>query len=450
MEQYQTTWNEALERFRTRRPREVAIWFKEVHLLRVDGDCWILGVPHKFFQEWFSNNLLPQFTQVLESITGRTPTFQFDILPEAEEPPPSNVLRIQPVSVPDATACRLHPRLNEHYTFDRFVVGDSNKLAYSAALSIAESQSSRFNPLYIHGGSGLGKTHLLHAIGHATYATRSERTGISYLTSEQFLNEYVSATKNQKMPDFRDRYRRSCDILLVDDIQFISGNKDATQEEFFHTFNALYEAGKYIVITSDRFPQEIPGIEDRLRSRFQGGLIVQILPPDYGTRVDILRKKAKDAGIFVSPDVVDLIADNVKSNVRELEGALHHIEALASLTRSEINVDIAREAIKNLLKRREDHLTVDDIIKVVSTFFNLRPQDIKGHRRHKQVTTPRQISMYLCRKQLKLSYPDIGSHFGGKDHSTVISSVRKVDQLMEKDPSFRGLIESIETRLSNR
>lgn len=449
MENHQTIWSEALARFSTLRPREAAIWFKEVRLLRVDGDCWILGVPHKFFQEWFTNNFLPEFTRIVESITGSAPIFRFEILPETDESPPPNVVRIQPAAA-DPAVLRLHPRLNEDYTFARFVVGESNKLACSAAHAIAESQSSRFNPLYIHGGSGLGKTHLLHAIGHQMYAARGDKAGINYITSEQFLNEYVSAAKNQKMPDFRERYRRNCDILLVDDIQFISGNKDATQEEFFHTFNALYEAGKYLVITSDRFPQEIPGIEDRLRSRFQGGLIVQIMPPDYATRVDILRTKAKGAGIFVSDDVIDLIAENVKSNVRELEGALHHIEALASLTSSEINVDIASEAIKNLLKRREDNLSADDIIKVVSTFFNIRPQDIKSHRRHKQVTAPRQISMYICRKLLKLSYPDIGNHFGGKDHSTVISSVRKVEQTMAKDPAYRGLVESIETRISSR
>lgn len=451
VEPHLSTWDSALERFRVMRPRDVAIWFKELKLLRVDGDTWVLGVPHKFYQEWFCNNLLPQFTIVLETLTGRKPSFRFEILPEDLPPAATNVVPIQAAAQENAPR-KLHPKLNESYTFDRFVVGESNKLAYSAAFGIAEGSSSRFNPLYIHGGSGLGKTHLLHAIGHQAYALRGEKVRITYVTSEQFLNEYVSATRPQThgMQEFRERYRRSCDILLVDDIQFISGNKDATQEEFFHTFNALYEAGKFIVITSDRFPKEIPGIEDRLRTRFLGGLIVQIVSPDYTMRLDILRKKARDAGILVAEDVIDLIAENVKSNVRELEGALHHIEALASLTKSAIDVDIAREAIQNILKRREDNLTVEEIIRVVSTFFNVRPQDIKSHRRHKQVTTPRQIAMYLCRKHLKLSYPDIGVHFGGKDHSTVISSVRKIEQKLGREIDFKNLIDSIETRLSSR
>ncbi|MBI5527473.1 MAG: chromosomal replication initiator protein DnaA [Deltaproteobacteria bacterium] len=443
------TWNEALARFSRERPQQFKIWSGQVRLLRADDAVWILGVPSKFFIEWFSDNYLPLLAADLEKLSGKTPAFKFELLPEDNTPVPALTPPAGAALVPETR--RRHPRLNESYSFDRFVVGDSNRLAHSAAISIASDPDCRYNPLYIHGGTGLGKTHLLHAIGHHFFESRGTERSIVYVTSEDFLNQYVSATRPQDkqsgMKEFRERYRRNCDILLVDDIQFISGNKDATQEEFFHTFNDLYETGKRLVITSDRFPKEIHGLEDRLVSRFQGGLIVQIKEPDLPTRKDILRHKAKESAIYVPDEIVDLIAENVESNVRELEGALHHIDALANLTKTTVDLDTAREAIRTIRSKKERILTAEEIIRVVSLFFNVRPQDLKSHRRHKLVTEPRQVAMYLCRKHLKMSFPDIGSHFGGKDHSTVISSVRKVETRLAKEAKFAGTIGDIETRL---
>lgn len=443
------TWNAALARFNKERPQQFKIWSGQVRLLRSDDSVWVLGVPSKFFIEWFSDNYLPLLAAELEKLSGRRPSFKFELLPEQEGPAVPS-LPSPPPGSPSETN-RRHPRLNENYTFERFIVGDSNRLAHSAAISIAIDPNCRYNPLYIHGGTGLGKTHLLHAIGHRFFENHGNEKEIVYVTSEDFLNQYVSATRPQEkqsgMKEFRERYRRNCNILLVDDIQFISGNKEATQEEFFHTFNELYENGKRIVITSDRFPKEIHGLEDRLVSRFQGGLIVQIKEPDLMTRKDILRHKAKEAGIYVSPEIIDLIAENVESNVRELEGALHHIDALANLTKTTVDLDTAREAIHTIRSKKGRILSVDEIIRVVSLFFNVRPQDLRSHRRHKLVTEPRQVAMYLCRKLLRMSFPNIGTQFGGKDHSTVISSVRKIETRLSTDTGFAGTIADIQTRL---
>ncbi len=331
--------------------------------------------------------------------------------------------------------------LNPKYTFDTFVVGNSNRLAHAAAQAVAESPSKAYNPLFIYGGVGLGKTHLLHAIGHYVLQN-NDNFKVVYVSSETFTNELINSIKDDQTVEFRNKYRM-VDVLLIDDIQFLAG-KERTQEEFFHTFNALHEADKQIIISSDRTPKDIPTLEDRLRSRFEWGLIADIQTPDLETREAILRKKAQFESIQIPDEVILFIASNIKSNIRELEGALLRVFAFGNLNQKKIDIELAKEALKDVLAgNRRQHITIPMIQKVVSQYYNLRIEDFKSRRRTRNVAFPRQIAMYLSRELTEASLPSIGQEFGGRDHTTVIHACDKIKLCIKNDAGIEEDIDKI-------
>lgn len=335
--------------------------------------------------------------------------------------------------------------MNPRYTFDEFVVGGSNQFVHAACSAVAANPARTYNPLFIFGGVGLGKTHLLQAVG-CEILKRDPTKRVVYLSSEEFMNQLITSLRNKDMNSFRAQFRNNCDILLIDDIQFIGG-KDSTQEEFFHTFNALHQAGKQIVMTSDRAPRDLPGIEDRLASRFSWGLIADVQPPTVETRMAILEKKAEADGILLAKDVALLIANSVRSNVRELEGTLIRLGAQASLTRTQLTVEFAREMLRRMNLEDGPTLTIDKIIKVVASRFDIKSADIKGARRSQNISVPRQIAMYLSRRHTEESFPEIGRKFGGKDHTTVMAACRRMEKEVSSRGSLAEIIDELEAQL---
>src|SRR5579875_1490286 len=337
----------------------------------------------------------------------------------------------------------MHNRLNPRYTFDAFIVGNSNRLAHAASLAVAEAPGESYNPLFLYGGVGLGKTHLLHAIGH-----QGVHTGLAvlYVSSEQFTNEIVNAIRYRTTEEFRAKYR-SVDILLVDDIQFIAG-KESTEEEFFHTFNSLYELSKQIVICSDRPPKAIVSLEERLRSRFEWGLIADIQPPDLETRMAILRVKADALHYRVPDEIIAYIAGRVQTNIRELEGCLNRLMAYAKLLNTEITIELAREVLKNIIKEHTRQvMSIESIQKEVANFFGIKLQELKSEKKVKNVALPRQVAMYLARRYTGASFPEIGEKFGGKDHSTVIHAVKKIESMMGEDQTLKEMVNAVSRRI---
>ncbi|MFY9275652.1 MAG: chromosomal replication initiator protein DnaA, partial [Clostridium sp.] len=339
------------------------------------------------------------------------------------------------------TIKKSYPNLNPKYTFDTFVIGNSNRFAHAACVAVAESPAKAYNPLFLYGGVGLGKTHLMHAIGHHIMC-QQEDPKVVYVSSEKFTNELINSIKNDKNEEFRNKYR-NVDVLLIDDIQFIAG-KEGTQEEFFHTFNALHEANKQIIISSDRPPKEIPTLEDRLRSRFEMGLITDIQPPDFETRIAILRKKAQLENINVPNEVMTYIAKYIKSNIRELEGALTRVVAYSSLTNKNISLELATEALKDIISNpKSEEITVNRIKEKVSEAFNIKMDDFNSKKRTRTIAYPRQIAMYICRELTDLSLPKIGSEFGGRDHTTVIHAHDKISKDIEENQQIKDKIDKI-------
>jgi chromosomal replication initiator protein len=335
--------------------------------------------------------------------------------------------------------------LQPKYTFDNFVVGASNQFAHAASKAVASQPSDHYNPLFIYGGVGLGKTHLVNAIGHQVLETNDEAR-VVYLSADSFMNELIAALRRDRMDEFKSRFRR-IDVLIVDDVQFLAG-RERTQEEFFHTFNSLYDSRHQIVLTSDKFPKEIPELEERLRNRFEWGLIADIQPPDVETRVAILEKKAELEGIEMSQEVAIFIATNIDSNVRELEGSLTRLGAFASLNKCPITVDFAREVLQSVLRDRGHRIiTIESIQKAVCEFYSIRPTDLRSKKRTRTVVVPRQVAMYLCRRHTNASFPVIGDRFGGRDHSTVIHAAQVVERLVREDPTFRATVERLERLL---
>ncbi len=344
-----------------------------------------------------------------------------------------------------ARALTLQSQLNLEYTFETFVNGPSNQFAHASCLAVADAPGQTYNPLFLYGGTGLGKTHLLHAVGNRVLKGKKDAV-ITYITSERFMNEMIYCLRFNKMWDFRRKYR-NCDVLLVDDIQFISG-KERTQEEFFHTFNALYEAKKQIVVTSDIFPQDIPDIEDRLRNRFQWGLIADIQAPDIEHRVAILMNKAEKQGIILNPDVAAYIATHAKGNIRVLEGALRRVIAFATLQGRPVNVQLASEILQDVLvDKNEASVSIEAIQKIVAEHFKLKIADLKSKKRQRALSIPRQIAMFLARVRTQASFPEIGSFFGGKDHTTVMHAVKKIEKDRKKDLELRSQLEAIERKI---
>jgi chromosomal replication initiator protein len=338
--------------------------------------------------------------------------------------------------------------LNPKYTFNSFVIGNSNRFAHAASLAVAEAPAKAYNPLFIYGGVGLGKTHLMHAIGHYILQN-NPKSKVVYVSSEKFTNELINSIKDDKNVDFRNKYR-NVDVLLIDDIQFIAG-KERTQEEFFHTFNALYEADKQIILSSDRPPKEIPTLEDRLRSRFEWGLIADIQAPDFETRIAILKKKADVENLNIPNEVMVYIATKIKSNIRELEGALIRIVAYSSLTNKEISVDLAAEALKDIISNEQNkQVTIDLIQDIVANYFNLKVDELKSSRRTRNIAFPRQIAMYLSRKLTDMSLPKIGEEFGGRDHTTVIHAYEKISTNLKKDESLKNVINDLTKKINNK
>lgn len=346
---------------------------------------------------------------------------------------------------PEKQKSEFESNLNPKYVFSTFVVGNSNRLAHAAALAVAESPATAYNPFFLYGGVGLGKTHLMHSIAHYILEN-NPNAKVLYVSCEKFTNELINSIRDDKNEEFRRKYR-NIDVLLIDDIQFIS-QKERTQEEFFHTFNALYDAHKQIIISSDRPPKEIKTLEERLRSRFEWGLIADINPPDYETRIAILKKKAENDNIVVNDEVYEYIAKNIVSNIRELEGALTRVVAYSQLTQEKISKSLAENALKDIFSDQAAiEVTPDRIQEVVAAYYNIRPEDITGSKRSSNIAYPRQIAMYLTRRMLDISLPKIGESFGGRDHTTVIHAINKIDDNLKKDKNLQSVIFELENRI---
>jgi chromosomal replication initiator protein len=422
-------------------------WIKSAVPLSLSNDILRLGVPNNFTKEILETRYKDLLINALKIVSSKKYNIDFTIASEEsidleEQKAKKDTKPV--VTVSDEMSATLNPK----YTFDSFVIGNSNRFAHAASLAVAESPAKAYNPLFIYGGVGLGKTHLMHAIGHYILQNNS-KSKVVYVSSEKFTNELINSIKDDKNVEFRNKYR-NVDVLLIDDIQFIAG-KERTQEEFFHTFNALHEANKQIILSSDRPPKEIPTLEDRLRSRFEWGLIADIQPPDFETRIAILKKKAEVDNLNVSNDVMVYIATKIKSNIRELEGALIRIVAYSSLTNKEISVDLAAEALKDIISNKQGkHVTIELIQDVVSSYYNLRIEDFKSQRRTRNVAYPRQIAMYLCRKLTDTSLPKIGEEFGGRDHTTVIHAHDKITESLKEDEALQEAINEITKKIQQK
>ncbi|OFW02814.1 MAG: chromosomal replication initiator protein DnaA [Acidobacteria bacterium RIFCSPLOWO2_02_FULL_68_18] len=432
-------WDQILSRVETKVNRHsFYTWFKPTALVVDGGHAITVRVPNPLFKDWLTKHYSVVLSEALAEVhrAGAALVFVAEgmppSLPPADEAPPPT--EAQPAETRAATA---PGGLNPRYTFDTFIVGPSNQFAHAACRAVAEAPSRSYNPLFIYGGVGLGKTHLMHAIGH--YVLQHDQSlRLTYISSERFMNEMINALRYDRILDFRERYR-SVDVLLVDDIQFVSG-KEGTQTEFFHTFNALYDAQKQIVLSSDHPPHEIPALEERLRSRFEWGLIADIQPPDIETRVAILKRKAEAEAVPLPDSVAMYIAGRIKSNIRELEGSLIRLIAYASLTGREISLDLTQDVLKNVLDQDEKAVTIETIQRFVSDYYQLKIAELKSRNNSKSVAMPRQIAMYLCKTLTNASLPEIGRSFGGKHHSTVIHSLKKVEDMRKRDGDFNSLI----------
>lgn len=425
-------------------------WFKPIIVAGSNETSLELEVPNRFFLEWLKDHYLTLIQEAIKKASRR----DYSIIWRIEKTTAQRTFPISPQSMPQpgiaAERILTNTNLNSNYTFENFVVGKDNQLAHAACLAVASQFSNKYNPLFVYGGVGLGKTHLLQAIGHRTLQ-RTVAAKICYYTSEGFMNEFVGALQRGKMDDFRFKFRRT-DLLLIDDVQFWGiGDKERTQEEFFHTFNVLYEANKQIVITSDKYPQDLDGLKERLRNRFEMGLIADIQPPDTETKMAILQKKAALESIALPDDVTLYLASAGGSNIRELEGYLARIIALSSLTGTEITLSMVKETLKNIIKNNKTKtITIDNVQKNVALFFNITVADLKSKRRHQKLVLPRQIAMYLVRECCKSSFPEIGAAFGNKDHSTVIHAFNKVKTLLERNPEQRKNVVAIKNLLDKR
>ena len=421
-------------------------WIKPIKIVAMEDKCVQLSVPNKFFKDWLMDNYLSMIKNTLHSVVGISVDIDFMLSKEKEKKQEAAVLPFEQGQNNNGSTPAVRNKnisyLNSNYTFDRFVIGPSNQFAHAASIAVAKQPAKNYNPLFIYGGSGLGKTHLLNAIGLMTNASHPD-LNVMYVSAEAFMNEMINSIRYDRMPKFREKYR-NIGCLLIDDIQFLAG-KDRTQEEFFHTFNTLHDSGKQIVVTSDKFPKDIPNLEGRLRSRFEWGLIADIQPPEIETKIAIIEKKMQESKIELTPVVAHYIASNVESNVRELEGFLIRIAAYSSLTNREINLDLVKEVLNKLVKHNnKEEVSVEEIIKVVASRMNVKIADVKAHNKNKNLVLARQISMYLARKLTNLSYPDIGQKIGGRDHSTVIYANNKIINTITSDVNFKKMVQEIE------
>jgi chromosomal replication initiator protein len=418
-------------------------WFKPLSYIADDGSTLVLRVPNPLFKVWLTKHYATVLAEAMTEVHRPGLKLSFvadgDVAPNPED---ATIPDEEPLleDVEAVSGSSGSPGLNPRYLFETFVVGPSNQFAEAGCRAVAEQPSRSYNPLFIYGGVGLGKTHLMHAIGHYVL-NHHPNMKLTYISSERFMNEMIHAVRFDRIIDFRERYR-TVDVLLVDDIQFLAG-KEGTQTEFFHTFNALYESQKQLVLSSDCPPHEIPSLEERLRSRFEWGLIADIQPPDLETKVAILKRKAEAEAVPLPDNVAIYIAGKIKSNIRELEGSLIRLIAYASLTGADISLQLAQEVLKNILDHDERAITIEIIQKSVADFYQLKLAELKSRNNSKSVAMPRQIAMYLCKALTKASLPEIGRSFGGKHHSTVIHSIRKIELLRKHDRDFNTLINNL-------
>jgi len=430
--------------------RDFATWIKPVNFNHTESDTVYLSVPTSFFKEWLEDHYLTVLSSALSVAAGKNLTIEFIINESSTDTISLLPEEIITKGLPELGEAKNSLQdisftpLNHKYTFDLFVSGTGNQFAHAAAMAVANNPADTYNPLFIYGGVGLGKSHLLNAIGHTIRATAPE-LNVCYCSAEKFMYEMVNSLRHKRMELFRARFR-TIDVLLIDDIQFISG-KVGTQEEFFHTFNALYDMHKQIVITSDKFPREISDLEERLRSRFEWGLIADIQPPDVETKIAILKKKSEITKIRLPDDVTYFLASSDTKNIRELEGMLIRLGAYSSLQNIPITLDMARESLKDILGDRRKDITVELIQKATADYFGLKIADLKSDKRLKNLVQARQIAIWICRDLTKASYPDIGMRFGGKDHSTVIYATKKIEKTLKDDVKLFRIIEEIKNIL---
>lgn len=422
-------------------------WFKATQAIQLTQGSLTVSAPTTFAVEWLESRYTKLVAQVAFDVLGRSVTVKFVI----EEPGREEELLQKPSSPPPTPApSSIEPNanmLNPKYTFDTFVIGSGNRFAHAASLAVAEAPAKAYNPLFLYGGVGLGKTHLMHAIGHYILQ-HNPSSRVVYISSEKFTNEFINSIRDNRGESFRNKYR-NIDILLIDDIQFIAG-KESTQEEFFHTFNALHEESKQIIISSDRPPKEIPTLEERLRSRFEWGLITDIQPPDLETRIAILRKKARAENLDVPNEAMMYIANQIDTNIRELEGALIRVVAYSSLTNQDVTAHLAAEALKDIIpSSRPRIITIQDIQQRVGEYYNLRMEDFKARKRTKAIAFPRQVAMYLSRELTDYSLPKIGEAFGGRDHTTVIHAHEKISHSIRNDQELSKVVHSLTEKIKN-
>jgi chromosomal replication initiator protein len=440
-------WNSTLDALRARvGEKTFETWFSRLRLLEVGPDSLEVTVPNRFFKEWFENNYLEEVQATVCDVAKRAYTVALAVddqpetlQPREPEPEPDPIVTTKTAA--PATPPRLHPR----YRFESFIKGSSNELAASAALAVADDPGQRFNPLFIYGGVGLGKTHLLQAVGHSLHR-RDATMRIVYMSAERFMNDFVTAVRNNAFDEFRARYRDDCDCLLVDDIQFIAG-RDRTMDEFFHVFNSLYEAGKQIVISADRVPADMVGMEARLTSRLNWGLVADVQAPDLETRIAIVEQKAERDGVSIDRDTARAIAELMDSNVRDLEGALVRVSAYADLRGRTLDAAFVHEALGVRKKTPKAMITVEAVQKAVAGHFRVRVAELKGRRRHQAIARPRMIAMFLSRELSGASFPEIGLRFGGRDHSTVISACRRIETISAQDAQISAAVAQLRQRL---
>ncbi|MEP7310554.1 MAG: chromosomal replication initiator protein DnaA [Acidobacteriota bacterium] len=436
-------WDEVLARIETKINRHsFYTWFKPTTFVGEDAMCVTVRVPNPLFKDWLTKHYSGVIGEAMGELKRTSLSVNFVADASGEAPATLSIEELAALETPvqDLPVGPGSAGLNLRYTFDTFIVGPSNQFAHAACRAVAEAPSRSYNPLFIYGGVGLGKTHLMHAIGQ--YVLAHDRfMKLTYISGERFMNEMINAVRYDRIIDFRERYR-TVDVLLVDDVQFIAG-KEGTQTEFFHTFNALYDFQKQIVISSDCPPHEIPSLEERLRSRFEWGLIADIQSPDLETKIAILKRKADTEAVPLPDNVAIYIAGRIKSNIRELEGSLIRLIAYASLTGQEITLPLAQDVLRNIIEHEDKAVTIEIIQKSVSEYYNLKLTELKSRNNSKSVAMPRQVAMYLCKALTHASLPEIGRSFGGKHHSTVIHSIRKIEDLRQKNSVFNNVINSL-------
>ncbi|MBM4260677.1 MAG: chromosomal replication initiator protein DnaA [Deltaproteobacteria bacterium] len=440
-------WQQALAKLKEKLGKQsFDTWIRPTSFVSLNKTELRIAVPSKLHRDWITEHFLAQIEEVIGTLCGQTTAVTFEIDPETVEKQIASerTLRKEDREKPPVQTPHRVNNLSARYTFDSFVVGASNQFAHAASLAVANKPGLHYNPLFIYGGVGLGKTHLVNAIGNQA-ANHNGQLKVLYLSSESFMNELIGSLRRDKMDEFKTKFR-NVDVLILDDVQFIAG-KERTQEEFFHTFNSLYDAHKQIVLTSDKFPKEIPGLEDRLRNRFEWGLIADIQPPDVETRIAILQKKAVELNVQLPQEIGIFLASNISSNVRELEGGLTRLSAFSSMTKAALTIDLAKEVLRNILRDARPEVTVEGIQKAICDYYNVKIGELKAKRRTQNIALPRQVAMYLCRKHTDTSFPAIGAKFGGRDHSTVIHASKTIEQRIKDDPQMQITIEKLERTL---